>query len=71
MLLLLINNEVDMSHKVELEKLDKSEITGLGDVIDKITTVTGIKYAVKAVAKENCGCEARRKKLNELYPLKK
>ena len=60
-----------MSHKVELEKLDKSEITGLGDVIDKITTVTGIKYAVKAVMQEDCGCEARRKKLNELYPLKK
>lgn len=71
MLLLLINKEIDMSHKVELEKLDKSEITGLGDVIDKITTVTGIKAVVKAVTDEDCGCEERRKKLNELYPFKK
>jgi hypothetical protein len=41
---------------------------GLGDTIDKITTVTGIKAAVKAVAGEGCGCEERRKKLNEMFP---
>ena len=41
---------------------------GLGDTIDKITTVTGIKAAVKAVAGDDCGCEERRKKLNEMFP---
>lgn len=47
---------------------------GLGDSIDKVTTATGIKKVVKAAAKaagvEDCGCEGRRKKLNELFPYK-
>lgn len=46
---------------------------GLGDTIDKVTTVTGIKSVVKAVTKvvtgdDDCGCEERRKKLNEMFP---
>lgn len=46
---------------------------GLGDTIDKITTATGIKPVVKAVAKavtgdEDCGCEKRRQMLNEMFP---
>lgn len=44
---------------------------GLGDTIDKITTVTGIKAAVKAVAGDDCGCEERRKRLNEMFPYNK
>lgn len=44
---------------------------GLGDTIDKITTVTGIKAAVKAVAGDDCGCEERRKRLNDMFPYKK
>lgn len=45
---------------------------GLGDTIDKITTVTGIKAAVKAVVgEEDCGCEERRKRLNEMFPYNK
>jgi len=43
---------------------------GLGDSIDKITTATGIKAAVKKATKGGCGCERRRKKLNELFPYK-
>jgi len=45
---------------------------GLGDTIDKITTATGIKSAVKAVSKavgvDDCGCEARRQALNQAVP---
>lgn len=43
---------------------------GLGDTIDKITTATGIKKAVKMLSnEEECApCEQRRKKLNELFP---
>ncbi len=40
---------------------------GLGDTIEKITTATGIKTVVKAVAKatgKDCGCEERKKTLN-------
>jgi hypothetical protein len=46
---------------------------GLGDTIDKITTVTGIKHVVKEVTKavtgdDDCGCEERRRRLNEMFP---
>ena len=44
---------------------------GLGDTIDKFTTRTGIKAVVKKATKGGCGCEGRRKKLNELFPYKK
>lgn len=45
---------------------------GLGDTIEKITTATGIKTivkkATKAVGIDDCGCEARKKKLNQIFP---
>lgn len=46
---------------------DKWKSQGLGDTIEKITTKTGIKSAVKAVSKvtgKDCGCEERKKALN-------
>ena len=50
------------------EFASQKEIRGLGDVINVITEVTGIKALVKAVAGEYCGCEERREKLNHLLP---
>ena len=50
----------------------KSE--GLGDTIEQITTATGIKKAVDWFAEAtgiDCGCDARKKKLNKLFPYKK
>ena len=47
---------------------------GLGDTIEKITEVTGIKAVVEAVSEATgleCGCEARKEKLNKLFPYKK
>lgn len=44
---------------------------GLGDTIEKITTATGIKAAVKAVVGEDCGCDERKEKLNKLFPYKR
>ena len=41
---------------------------GLGDTIAKITEATGIAKAVEWMAGEDCGCDERRKKLNELFP---
>lgn len=56
-------------------KTTKTETTtkskGLGDTIEKITTATGIKAAVKAVVGEDCGCEERKEKLNKLFPYKR
>ncbi len=46
----------------------KRKAKGLGDTIEQITEVTGIKKLVEFVAGEDCGCEERKKKLNELFP---
>lgn len=56
-------------------KTTKTETTtkskGLGDTIEKVTTATGIKAAVKAVVGEDCGCDERKEKLNKLFPYKR
>lgn len=44
---------------------------GLGDTVEKITKVTGIKKAVKWLAGEDCGCDQRKDKLNKLLRYKK
>lgn len=40
---------------------------GLGDSIEKITEATGIKAAVKFLAGEDCGCDSRKKTLNQMF----
>ena len=50
----------------------KSE--GLGDTIEKITEATGIKAAVDWFSEAtgiDCGCDTRKKILNEILPYKK
>lgn len=49
----------------------KRKAKGLGDTIDQITTVTGIKSLVKFVAGEDCGCDKRKEALNKLFPYSK
>ena len=41
---------------------------GLGDTISKITKATGIDKVAKKVLGDDCGCEERRKKLNQMFP---
>lgn len=41
---------------------------GLGDTIAAIMEATGVKAVVHAIVGEDCGCEARQQKLNELFP---
>ena len=47
---------------------------GLGDTIEKITRLTGIKYVADKVAKiageDDCGCEDRKEALNKAVPYK-
>lgn len=43
---------------------------GLGDVVEAITTATGIKAVVKFLVGEDCNCDARQEKLNKLFPFK-
>lgn len=41
----------------------------LGNLIETITTYTGIKYIVKKVSKllgKDCGCDKRKEELNEI-----
>ena len=49
----------------------KRKSKGLGDTIEKVTTATGIKAAVKFLAGDDCGCDERKEKLNQLFPYKK
>ena len=47
---------------------------GLGDTIERITTVTGIKKVVDVVSKatgKDCGCKARKEALNKAVPYDK
>ena len=53
------------------KKNHEAGISGLGDVVEKITTATGIKKAVKFLAGEDCGCDERKEKLNKLFPRQK
>jgi hypothetical protein len=49
-------------------KRSRTRSAGLGDTIVKVTKATGIDKLVHFVAGEDCGCEERRKKLNEWFP---
>ena len=50
-------------------KEDVSE--GLGDTLEKVFKKTGIDKVAKWVLGEDCGCDERKKKLNELFPYRK
>ena len=41
---------------------------GLGDDIAKFTKATGIDKLAKKVLGDDCGCEERRQKLNQMFP---
>jgi len=38
----------------------------LGDFIELITTYTGIKWIVKKIWGDDCGCDDRKNKLNDV-----
>lgn len=42
---------------------------GLGDTVEKITKITGIKKVVEMMT-DDCGCDERKEKLNQLFPYK-
>lgn len=50
---------------------EQSKSIGLGDVVEAITTVTGIKSLVKFIAGEDCGCDERKERLNNLFSARK
>ena len=41
---------------------------GLGDTVEKIISVTGVK---KIIGKKDCGCKKRKQALNKAFPYRK
>tara|TARA_R100000700_G_scaffold36013_1_gene44972 strand:+ start:8 stop:376 length:369 start_codon:yes stop_codon:yes gene_type:complete len=46
----------------------KNKSKGIGDDIAKFTKATGIDKLAKKVLGDDCGCEERKKKLNQMFP---
>jgi hypothetical protein len=46
----------------------KRRAKGLGDTIENVLQATGIDKLAKFVLGEDCGCDERKAKLNELFP---
>ena len=51
-------------------KRKKKKSKGLGDSVEKFTEATGIKKVVKWIAGEDCGCDKRKEKLNQMFKYK-
>ena len=45
----------------------KKQAEGLGDTVEQILEVTGVAKVAKWILGEDCGCEERKQKLNELW----
>ena len=51
----------------------KRKAQGLGDTIEQFTEATGIKAGVEKLVQAigwDCGCDARKEKLNQIFPYK-
>ena len=42
--------------------------TGLGDTVENVLEVTGVAKVAKWIMGDDCNCEERKQKLNELFP---
>jgi hypothetical protein len=43
-----------------------NKIKGLGDIVAIVTQYTGIKWLVKKIWGEDCGCDQRQEQLNKV-----
>ena len=57
------------------QQTENQESKGLGDTIAKITNAVGLdrvaESVAKAVGKEDCGCNKRKQRLNDMFPYSK
>ena len=55
--------------------MESNKSKGLGDSIEKLTKLTGIKslaqMGARAVGKKDCGCNKRKEALNKVFTYKK
>lgn len=49
----------------------KSKPEGLGDTVEQVFEATGIAKVAKWLMGDDCGCDERKKRLNELFPYRK
>lgn len=60
-------NELNVTYeelKANIEENNNSSV-GLGDVVEKIAEVTGIKKVVEAIT-DDCGCDERKERFNKI-----
>ena len=50
---------------ITINTMSKKKAVQLGDAVEKVTEITGIKSLVKYMAGEDCGCKERKEKPNE------
>lgn len=60
-----------MEKKQIKKKPKKTKSKGLGDTVEKVLEATGVAKIAKWLLGEDCGCEERKAKLNELFKYKK
>ena len=64
---------METENDTQTEQTQESQ--GLGDTIAKVTHAVGLDKVAESVAhavgKEDCGCNKRRRKLNDLFPYKR
>lgn len=49
----------------------KKEVAGAGDLVHFIAKATGVATVVTKIVGDDCGCEERRRRLNEMFPFEK
>ena len=64
-------NELLNDIKEDIQEEVKEHAKGLGDTLEKVFEKTGVAKVVKWLAGDDCGCDERKKRLNELFPYRK
>lgn len=54
-------------YKEWVANFEANKPKGVGDIVEQFTEKTGIKKVVKAIAGDDCGCDKRKEKLNEMF----
>jgi hypothetical protein len=53
-----------------MEKKTRKKATGLGDTVENVLEATGVAKVAKWIMGDDCNCDARKEKLNALFPYK-
>lgn len=63
-----IAQKLKVKKAVVLDILGEAANKGAGDKVEQLTEALGIKAVVEEVFGDDCGCAARKEKLNKLFP---